>query len=692
MQSSFYRRTLPKLIIALVALAVGVFLSRGADNASAFGSFNASSNQTPSVLTAGANADITTVLNIPLNDYNFSSVINGTPAAATVAPGPGNPGFNPAVHPALGEVMGTLSSTSTLGLTGNPCGSAVTPSFTFLNATTDITDTIDAVPQNKTNPGSGGTLDNMWSDNGASTTGPGAQAPWNAAWPGMDPGEDTDGLPAQVNEYPSYLNIIFDPDYPATPGANAVQPLARYAGATNVVGTSVVLDLVIFAPGQLAGAGFGANHPFSQTGSIGYTSIAVLQDPTAEAAHGSISDFCSPLGTTTVLYGMARANPCKGAAGPPSCDSQPEISNPAPGANTKARYANPPAGNHSWISQHQSLRDADGDGIENALDACALVADKYNPRSLTGSGSDSDGDGMPDECDPTPTTNNVDHDGDGWENSYDNCPTVANATQTDSEANVGTYASVAPFGGPRGDGIGDACDTSDDTTGTGLGDGYPELEEAREPLCANSANDDDKTGAGLVADDTVVNDGCAAMGAPETGANCTNNTDNDSDNYVNDGCPQVGTYSEAQFKIGTSATDRCGVGNEGNGVPSGAWPADLYSGGIPNSTDKVNATDLTSFLAPAKRLDTAPGQAGFSSRWDLNPGRGFSNNMINVTDMTALLAANPKGYPPMFGNLEDPFTATTKAFNGPTCTNVTASGISNGAFRTTTTTNTYTIS
>jgi hypothetical protein len=156
-------------------------------------------------------------------------------------------------------------------------------------------------------------------------------------------------------------------------------------------------------------------------------------------------------------------------------------------------------------------------------------------------------------------------------------------------------------------------------------------------LCANSLNDDDKTGATLVADDALVNDGCPAVGAAESGANCSNSTDNDGDSYVNDGCPQAGVFSEAQFKIGTNSLNRCGAGDEGTGVPSSAWPSDLYSGGTPSSTDKINILDLSSFLAPAavRRIGTSPGNGPFSSRWDLQPGHGVFNQFINATDIVA---------------------------------------------------------
>ena len=52
-----------------------------------------------------------------------------------------------------------------------------------------------------------------------------------------------------------------------------------------------------------------------------------------------------------------------------------------------------------------------------------------------------------------------------------------------------------------------------------------------------------------------------------------------------------------------------------------AWPADLVSGSIPDSTNRVNIMDLTSFLAPVRRINTSPGDVG-DRRWDLVLGQG----------------------------------------------------------------------
>jgi hypothetical protein len=242
---------------------------------------------------------------------------------------------------------------------------------------------------------------------------------------------------------------------------------------------------------------------------------------------------------------------------------------------------------------------------------------------------------------------------------YDNCPTLTNPTQAD------VLDDLFPFDG-LGDDHGDACDRDADgdgvcdngtqgaggltCTGTDAdddGDGYSEDAESGTAVCAGMVNDDDS-------DDALVNDGCPAVGPAE--AVCTGLADEDGDGRINDGCAQAGTYAEGAFKIGTGAMARCGAGSAVN--PSPSWPADFVSEGTPDSTDRITITDVTSFLAPIRRLDTSPGDTDFIARWDLVPGRTFTE-WIAIDDLTSLIAGDT-GFPTMFGG--------NRALSGPACT------------------------
>jgi len=77
--------------------------------------------------------------------------------------------------------------------------------------------------------------------------------------------------------------------------------------------------------------------------------------------------------------------------------------------------------------------DADRDGVLDRSDNC--------PATPNADQSDTDGDGVGDVCDATPTG---DDDLDGIDNALDNCPATPNADQSDTD----------------GDGIGDVCDAT----------------------------------------------------------------------------------------------------------------------------------------------------------------------------------------------------------------------------------------
>ena len=124
---------------------------------------------------------------------------------------------------------------------------------------------------------------------------------------------------------------------------------------------------------------------------------------------------------------------------------------------------------------------------------------------------------------------------------------------------------------------------------------------------------------------------------------CSSDLDCDGDGYK--GASEAHVFGDTNVRD----QDPCGTA---------AWPSDFVSGGIPDSTDRVTITDLTSFLAPVRHFNTSPPSAEYADRWDLVPGAGLFSKVINISDLTALLAGS-SGNPPMLGG--------AKAFGGPSC-------------------------
>ncbi len=90
--------------------------------------------------------------------------------------------------------------------------------------------------------------------------------------------------------------------------------------------------------------------------------------------------------------------------------------------------------------------------------------------------------------------------------------------------------------------------------------------------------------------------------------------------------------------------------------PSKRWPADL-SGHVPGSFshNKINVSDLASFVAPWRYIGTNVGDLPGNVRWDLVPYSIFSTD-INVQDLAAI---SNTLYPPMLNG--------ARAFGGPVC-------------------------
>jgi hypothetical protein len=137
---------------------------------------------------------------------------------------------------------------------------------------------------------------------------------------------------------------------------------------------------------------------------------------------------------------------------------------------------------------------------------------------------------------------------------------------------------------------------------------------------------------------------------------CGTEADKNSPYWYPDGDGDGYTEGE-ETSIGTLIADRCDP-NSATTLPNVAWPSDLRGGSF--TAGKVNLIDAISFTNPVRRYLTSPGDPNYSPRWDLVPGSGGLEYWINIADLGAM-AAGYKAYPPMFGG-------TTRAFNGPTCT------------------------
>jgi hypothetical protein len=436
---------LPIVLLASVVTLPG--------EAGAAGNFSPQVSARYSSTDAGSHPDVATTYRIGLgpdrvpysaddtNDYNFAGIVSFSPTARLDADIPD------------GAILGTQQSFETVGVINNPCVIPIALQFTLMDATTDITDTVEPLPWG------------IFNDLGVIA---GDAIPLD--------GIANVSPPPAVTKYPSYLNAIFDPDW-VDFGADRIagnaddtngpepplKPRARSVGVASIHALAdewMVRQELIFEPGtQLPNL-----PPFDP--SLGFPSVTVFQQRSAAGAAtppppSPITDVCTPLEYDTLWFGVTQDNP-----------------NTVANEGGISLLTLPDAGTSiKTISFSISQGDADGDGYENSLDRCPFHVDTvWNPRIPRRPDQpppgDSDifvgqplGDGIPDTCDPTPFELSsapggqpTDHDGDGFANTGDNCPLHYNPDQKDGDLNAN--------GQHIGDGIGDVCDTPGSDAGT----------------------------------------------------------------------------------------------------------------------------------------------------------------------------------------------------------------------------------
>jgi hypothetical protein len=336
-------------------------------------------NTTPDVA-----SDITLELGLPQGDLNFSAIVGFIPGDWAIGADDGIP---------VGAQVGEVEAEITLGLINSHCSFAIPAFLELQNASLDQSETVSF----KDEDGNGS--------------------------PDFTDDADENGIFDGIDHWPEFIFRVLT--------ETESDPIRRAAGVITLAGTAIFLQLVTFPPGTVI------DERFPSDPSWGYPTVALLQDagdPQMEPMPGVISDFCTPLTTTTTLFGTSRDNSL------------------TRGVN-EAGYpllVNPPNGVYTFTIASSNQRDADRDNYENSLDTCPLTLNVGNPRVYKS--GDSDADGLDAACDPNPGSagTNQDEDGDGYLNRGDNCPLYPNGEE-------GTNQADRDF-----DQIGDECDPDPD--------------------------------------------------------------------------------------------------------------------------------------------------------------------------------------------------------------------------------------
>jgi glucose/arabinose dehydrogenase len=178
---------------------------------------------------------------------------------------------------------------------------------------------------------------------------------------------------------------------------------------------------------------------------------------------------------------------------------------------------------------------------------------------------------------------------------------------------------------------------------------------------AVSASASGGVAGGFIDDQDDDNDGVADIAEQNCGGNATNpnvrperiddnfaGRDDDGDTQVDEALPggSGGFDCDGDGYIGTAEDHVFSAAARGNQDACGTtrWPADLTSGGT-FSLNKINISDLATFITPVRYINTNVGTNPGDVRWDVVPGSTFGTD-INVQDIASITVL----YPPMFAS------------------------------------------
>ena len=405
-------------------------------------------------LCLGWNLDCT-VRDVPVLDSNFSGTVSFVSPGFAVPAGGDLP---------IGAIAGSLATQTTLGLINNPCNSSLAVSFTFLNASTNPNDVI------------------FWDQPDS-----------------LAADSNANGVPDGADRYPAFLNPIFSGAEPRArlfgitlvqgifvvvnfvvlePGATVLTPegplsfdpalghpvFAILQDPTSPIGPSVISDFCApfladnvtlgltmdnpCTPVPITGANCPGPGPIRQN--AGYPFLPCENINFAdEDGDGKVNDGCPTVNNVAESGVQCDNNISDDFEDASINDGCPQVGDVSEGSRIPGacvggdeggciQRANPGAtGAFTFAVLTESQRDADGDGIENNLDPCALIPNpEWNPRAFDPA-NDPDNDGLPNACDPAPNSPGLqtpqtcplgatgnDEDQDCYSNRLDNCPNV----------------------------------------------------------------------------------------------------------------------------------------------------------------------------------------------------------------------------------------------------------------------------